>query len=364
MKLGFAELLFALASVAFVAFATTMSVHAYLAPQNVTSNSTYIYCVGDSGHGSQNLTFYAPITTNGIGQWHNTTPYPVGVDDVGCDIYHNVVYCTGTNATSSENESYYAGLSPNGIGNWIATTPYPFRASYQSCSAYRGYIYCVGDWWYPKQNATEYAPLSGSGIGQWMDSTPYPIPFYWGSCAISNGYIYCVGGAQVLHQVGAEDDDVFSIIGNRSSSLTFFANVSGRGIGKWKQTTPYPEPFTLDGCSIYNSYIYCFGGEGGGNNLTYFAHVSSGGIGQWMRTTDAPIPLVQTGCAIHNGYVYCVGSRDSSSAGHQSWYAKVSGDGVGNWSKTTPFPIPVYGDSYCEIPGSGGGWTGGGGPQD
>jgi hypothetical protein len=331
---------------------------------NTTANTTYIYCVGDSGHGNQNLTFFAPLTSGGIGQWHNTTGYPVGVDDVGCDIYHKYIYCTGTNATFLENESYYAPISGSGIGNWTRTTSYPFRVSYQSCSAYRGYMYCVGDWWYYEQNATEYASISDSGIGQWRNSTPYPIPFYWGSCAISNGYIYCVGGAEVKHAIGATDYDVDIVIQNRTSSLTFFANVSSDGIGQWKPTTPFPTEFTLDGCSIYDSYIYCLGGNAYNENQTYFAPVSGNGIGKWTQTTNAPFALIQGGCDIHDGYIYCVGSRDNTSSGHQSWYARVSSSGISNWTETTPFPIPVYGDSYCEIPGSGGGWTGGGGPQD
>lgn len=369
MRAKYANMLMILAAIvgaalllSMIAYSAISSTHA----TNVTqSNSTYIYCVGTSGHGNENLTFYAPLNASGIGKWQNTTSYPVGVDDVGCDIYHGYIYCTGTNATVYENESYYAKLSPSGIGNWTATTPYPFPVSYQSCSAYSGYIYCVGDWWYPKQNATEYAPISEGGIGQWVNTTPYPQPFYWGTCAINNGYIYCVGGGQVEHAPGAKDGDVFQIIGNRSSSLTFFASVSSKGIGTWKETTPYPTSFTLDGCSIYNSYIYCLGGEGGMNNMTFYAHVSSSGIGNWTRTTDTPIPFIQTGCDMYNGHIYCIGSRDNSTAGRQTWYAPIlSKGGIGNWTATTPFPIPFYGDSYCEIPGSGGGWTSGGGPED
>lgn len=373
MKVKTANLLLAFASAMWIGVALVMGISAYVHGGNNSaivissansSNSTYIYCVGDSGNGAQNRTFYAQITPNRIGQWSNTTSYPVGVDDVGCDIYNNYIYCTGTNATQQENQSYFAKLYPTGIGNWTATTPYPFPASYQSCSAYRGYIYCVGDWWYPKQNATEYAPISNNGIGQWVNSTPYPQPFYWGTCSINNGYIYCIGGKGVKHSPG-EDDSIVAKVTTPNETRTFFAPVSDKGIGQWEETTPYPVPFTLDGCPIYNNKIYCLGADNSTGHDVWYANVSSSGIGSWIPTNSTPVGFIQTGCDIYAGHIYCVGSRDPNSKGHQTWYAPIQSDGgIGKWTATTPFPIPFYGDSYCEIPGSGGGWTSGGGPQN
>lgn len=331
--------------------------------RDLQQSPTYLYCVGDSGHGHENLTFYAPLTKGGIGQWHNSTSYPVGVDDVGCDIYNGYIYCTGTNDTTSENQSYYANVSPSGIGSWIKTTSYPFPTSYQSCSAYNGYIYCIGDWQFLHQNATEFAPISRAGIGKWMATTPYPQPFYWGSCSINNGYIYCVGGGGLKHYSFEPDNQVVQDI-TQNSTYTFFAPVSSAGIGNWTMSTPYPVPFIMDGCPIYNNRIYCIG-DGLYQNLVYYANVSASGIGNWIRTTNTPIPFEQSGCDIHNGYVYCVGSRANGTAGNQTWYTRISANGsIGGWSPTTEFPLPYYGDSYCEIPGSGGGWTSGGGPQN
>ncbi|MHB1830269.1 MAG: Kelch repeat-containing protein [Candidatus Micrarchaeaceae archaeon] len=321
----------------------------------------YIYCVGDSGHGGQNLTYYAPIlASHSIGTWKQTTSYPVGVDDVGCDIYGSYIYCVGTNATLRENQTYYARISSSGIGNWTETTPYPVRFTYGSCSAYRGYIYCVGDWAIPS-NQSYYAALSDSGIGNWIKTTSYPTPFYWAGCSINRGYIYCVGGPGIAHTLGEPDMGVISTP-NLSMNATYFARVSSSGIGVWNATTRFPVRFILNGCSIYNNYIYCIGL--GNWNLTYYAKVSAIGIGNWIETTSIPIRIIQGGCSAYDDYLYCVGSRDNSSAGHQTWYAPISSNGIGNWTASTPYPIPVYGDSYCEIPGSGGGFTGGGGPEN
>lgn len=321
----------------------------------------YIYCVGDSGHVSQNLTYYAPIlASHSIGTWKQTTSYPVGVDDVGCDIYGDYIYCVGTNATLRENQTYYARISSNGIGNWTETTPYPVRFTYGSCSAYRAYIYCVGDWTIPS-NQSYYATLSSSGIGKWKKTTSYPTPFYWAGCSIDMGYIYCVGGPGIAHTPGEPDMGVLSTP-NLSLNATYFARVSSDGIGNWSATTRFPVRFVLNGCSIYNNYIYCIGA--GSGNQTYYAKVSINGIGNWIETTNTPIVIEQGGCSAYDGYLYCIGSRDNSSTGHQTWYAPISSNGIGNWTAGTPYPIPLYGDSYCEIPGSGGGFTGGGGPQN
>ena len=333
--------------------------------QSLGENSTnsYIYCVGDSGYGNEDLSYYAPISANGIGRWVQTTSYPVGVDDVGCNIYGNHIYCVGTNDTLSENQTFYARISGNGIGNWTAGPSYPVPTTYQSCSAYRGYIYCVGDWHIPS-NYSYYAKILENGsLSRWSSTTRYPIPFYWGSCSINKGHIYCVGGPDVSHYPGEADIQVMNS-SNKNYSLTYFATVSANGIGAWSETTPLPRPFFLNGCSAYNNYIYCIGGLPNPGNA-YYAPLSDSGIGNWSRTTSLPIDNQQGGCAIHLGYVYCVGSRDASTAYHQVWYAKIMNDGgIGNWTETTPYPIPVYGDSYCEIPGSGGSFTGGGGPEN
>ncbi|MGC9157334.1 MAG: hypothetical protein ACP5GD_04090, partial [Candidatus Micrarchaeia archaeon] len=88
--------------------------------------------------------------------------------------------------------------------------------------------------------------------------------------------------------------------------------------------------------------------------------VSSTGIGPWKSTTSYPLQIFELGCSIYNGYIYCVGSCLSPYT--QVYYAPVSSTGVGPWKSTTSYPVPMF-DAHCEIPGSGGGWLGGGGPN-
>ncbi len=323
-------------------------------------SSNFIYCVGDSGYGAENLSFYAPISGSGIGNWTQTTSYPVGVDDAGCAIYKGRIYCVGTNATDGYDVNY-ANISGAGIGEWAATTSYPVPGWYTGCSIYGGYIYCIGDRWLgqyvtathnlsvtdraygPGEKLAYYAQITANGVGNWTQTTSYPIPLYTTGCAIYEGYVYCVGAYNASYQ-------------NR----TYYAQVSASGIGKWTQTTSYPRPFTFGGCQIYEGRIYC---EGGDSNLTYYANVSGSGIGNWIGGTSLPVKMLyEGGCTIQSGYAYCVGNRWGGAAGHQVFFANVLADGgFGAWMPSTPFPIPLYGDSWCVTPGSGGGFLSGGG---
>jgi hypothetical protein len=40
----------------------------------------------------------------------------------------------------------------------------------------------------------------------------------------------------------------------------------------------------------------------------------------------------------------------------------ISSTGIGSWTPSTTYPVAMYA-AYCEIPGSGGGYLGGGGPN-
>ena len=115
------------------------------------------------------------------------------------------------------------------------------------------------------------------------------------------------------------------------------------------------------GCSIYNSYIYCVGTYSASPyTQVYYAPVSSTGIGAWTSTTSYPVAMDYAGCSIYNGYIYCVGTYVSPYT--QVYYAPVSSTGIGAWTSTTSYPVAMYW-AYCEIPGSGGGFLGGGGPN-
>jgi hypothetical protein len=309
-----------------------------------TTTIQYIYCVGDAYASQYTQVYYAPVSSTGIGAWTSTTSYPVAMDGAGCSIYNGYIYCVGTYGASPYTQVYYAPVSSTGIGTWTSTTSYPVAMEYVGCSIYNGYIYCVGSDTSP-YTQVYYAPVSSTGIGTWTATTSYPVVMGDDGCSIYNGYIYCVG-----------------TYGASPNTQVYYAPVSSTGIGAWTSTTSYPVAMYAAGCSIYNGYIYCVGTYGPSPyTQVYYAPVSSTGIGAWTSTTSYPVPMYYAGCSIYNGYIYCVGTEGASPY-TQVYYAPVSSTGIGAWTSTTSYPVGMYA-AYCEIPGSGGGYLGGGGPN-
>ncbi|MGI0100481.1 MAG: hypothetical protein ACREBH_02050 [Candidatus Micrarchaeaceae archaeon] len=300
-----------------------------------------LYCVG--GSTSPKNAYFATLAyngyaSNGINAWQSTNSYPVSIDNAGCSIYDNYIYCIGS-TSGAGTQVYYDALSYTGLGsNWMATTSYPLKISDAGCSTYQNHIYCVGSG-AGSENQIYYATIENPGIGSWTFTGNYPVQSNGESCAISNGYMYCVGA----------DSGVNSV---------YYAPVTSNGIGKWTQTTSYPIKFTGAGCSASEGYIYCVGGEYANSGQAYYAELSSTGIASWEETTSYPVQLNGNGCTIANDDIYCVGSAVSPSS--QVYYAPISSSGIGNWVATKSYPMALQ-DAYCEAPGSGGGYLGGGG---
>ncbi len=355
---------------------------------NTTSTTAlYAYCVGSRTPLQVNQTYYAqlnPINSTfvkpGIGAWKNTTPYPNPILYAGCSIYSGYIYCVGNGAPTYSNETFYAPISSSGIGTWRNTTKYPIPFYEAGCSIYGGYIYCVGDGASNYSQDTFYAPISSSGIGTWRNTTKYPIPFYEAGCSIYSGYIYCVG-------------DLYSNVSGGTinmNSKSYFAPVSSSGIGAWKNTTPYPMPFSGNGCTILGSRIYCVGGSLNEylilSNSTFYnssgyknasaqqiqykvenisnsnysgspvfsASLSSSGIGKWVSEASYPIELSDAGCVPGSDTIYCIGSS-STSDGEEAFYAQMQNNSIIGWSTTQSYPQPFYYD-YCATSASSGGY--------
>ncbi len=71
--------------------------------------------------------------------------------------------------------------------------------------------------------------------------------------------------------------------------------------------------------------------------------------------------MFEAGCSINSGYIYCTGTG-SALPGTRVYSAPVSSGTVGSWTSQANYPVVMQG-AYCEIPGSGGGYLGGGGPN-
>jgi len=179
------------------------------------------------------------------------------------------------------NASYYADITSSGLGAWTQTTTYPLVDDGQSCEISSGFIYCVGGSTVELRttssggtstqaftpatlNSTYYAPVSASGIGNWTATTAYPTTIYDQSCEVSSSEMYCVGGDTVLSPSAV--------------SSVYVAPVSSTGIGAWSQTTSYPIALDAQACSISDGSIFCIGGfaAAGDTNAVCYAQLGSG----------------------------------------------------------------------------------------
>jgi hypothetical protein len=251
--------------------------------------------------------------------WTATSPYPGNASGLQCVTSDPYLYCINGSSV------YYTQFSPSGeVGTWTKATSYPNNTTSDSCVSYGDYIYCVSGCclYGPRPTADDfYGSLSSSGIAKWVKTTPYPNPVLGLSCAASDGYIYCVGG--------------YETVGTLESNQVYYAPISSRGIGTWNETTNYPVTIGAESCSIFNSYIYCVGGDTSKGpmpvNSAYYAPVSSSGVGNWTNGTDFPASelINPQSCVPSDGYLYCITDND--------YYSQL-GPNVGAWIQTTSYP--------------------------
>jgi hypothetical protein len=155
----------------------------------------YMYCLSDTA-------YYAPLSSNGVGAWTQTQAPPTHTR--GCAVVGDSIYCFGggncfPSGPNSDcySPSYYAPLSSAGIGTWKTTTPLPtsVSASFASAGSYLFYL----------SVPVFVAQASSSGIGPWETTTNYPHSLGPSSCVSSNDYLYCanpVAHSSYFAQVG------------------------------------------------------------------------------------------------------------------------------------------------------------------
>jgi hypothetical protein len=188
--------------------------------QEGSANCAPPVCFPSAGNATPKLVFVSPsssvyfaeISSSGVGVWQRSTSYPFPIVSTSCVIFSDYIYCvsgiiySSTGAKISSNSSYYASVSTAGVGEWRATTSYPSEKlspvfdlppSAIPCESDSGYIYCIGG---TEQIGSEvnssvyYASLSANGIGTWQKTANYPEEIAQQSCVLFSGSIYCIGG--------------------------------------------------------------------------------------------------------------------------------------------------------------------------
>jgi hypothetical protein len=191
------------------AWANTTSYPTPVWGHSCVATSTDVYCVGgmtSSAGAPSNTTavYFAPIVSNGLGQWQSTTSYPIGVLQHSCFVNGGDVYCVGGLGQSSDE---FAPISSSGIGAWNTTTPYPFTSGpdYPSCVPIGQIVTCVGGYTVGSISQLIYqAPVTGGGIGAWVNATAYPTTIWAESCVAVGEHIACVGGQDTPSTVSSQ----------------------------------------------------------------------------------------------------------------------------------------------------------------
>lgn len=179
-------------------------------------------------------------------------------------------------------------------------------------------------------------PVTSAGVSTWTFGTnPYPVSDF--QYPLYAGCSIYNGYIYCVggNEVSGADNLVYSApITPNSGNPT-----AAPSVGSWSPQLSYPVPMVSAGCSTYNGYIYCVGSGESPNTQVYYASVSSGTVGTWMSTNSYPIPFQGGGCSIYEGYMYCMGS----------------GDGPINWGASTPSPYDANEVYSAPILGNGGG---------
>ncbi len=269
-----------------------------------------------------------------IQSWNTASSYPEALAGISCVSYQAYAYCVGgfTSSFTNTDVVVYGQLASDGIDKWSSTTGYPTPTDSGSCVAWAGYIYCVaGENANYQVNSTYYATISSAGVGQWSKTTDYPDTPIGLSCVAYSGYIYCMGG-----YAGYNPGDV---------TETFFAPLSGGGIGKWTAGAPYPITVDYSSCVVDDAAnMYCVGGEQNSQPTAavYYSHLTSSGFSAWTKATSYPFKVTGTACVTDSGSIYCVGGLDDTAYSQNKVYAAgLSAPGTLSWASVANYPVPV-----------------------
>ena len=183
----------------------------------------YVYCVaGATNSGEVSKVYYAQLSSGGVGPWTETTDYGASSGTTGsggmqtfqlsCVAISGYIYCVG----GGSSKTFYAPISSSGVGAWTETTDYGAASgntgaggtsiSSQACTEDSGYIYCIGGTGPSFKPISDvfYGQLTASGIGPWTETVDYGassgttgsggVPIYGATCTTLSGYIICVDG--------------------------------------------------------------------------------------------------------------------------------------------------------------------------
>jgi hypothetical protein len=193
------------------------------------ASAGYIYCRWDS---RDSPVYYAPLSASGIGTWQTTGTPPT--DTHGCVSDGGYIYCFGGALCPSGDPdgdcyspSYYAPLTSKGIGDWKSTSPLPTAGFAQYVNA--------GSYVYVLSTPPFAARLSANGIGAWETVANYPNGLQPQGCISTADHIYCARkgtNSSYFAEVGVANPTGIHLVNPPPGPRTKYLEVSpidGRG---------------------------------------------------------------------------------------------------------------------------------------
>lgn len=298
--------------------------------QNTTTTVNSI--VNQTTNSSQNF------SASKVG-WVGTTPYLTQIGQEKCVYYENYTYCIGGTTNSNYiSSAFFAKVMGTGLGLWTETIP--LQIVPEGCILYTDEVYCItghllSD--YDTINTTYYAYANSTGLSNWNQTTNYPINATTRGCVASGIIVYCVGG-------------IFG--GNHTmTDNSYYAPISGSGIGKWSQTIPFPIKADPQ-CYVYDYTIYCMGSYVNANGVVasyaYYAPITIYGMDSWRSTAPPPNFQGYISCNYYSPFVYCLGGLNSKDYNETPiYYTGLSMGGVNGWHEAPGYPISNASASSC-----------------
>jgi hypothetical protein len=216
-------------------------------------HNNYLYSIG--GDLDTTTIRYASIgATGSVGQWQNTTPLPLVLNDSKIVSYGDYIYALDAFTSTVR----FAKINTTGsVGVWQETTPLPYTAQKYAVAAQDGYLYYMGGdtGGLFLTSTVVFAFINQTGsLSSWTVTTPLSEPQAYFPVVFNNKAMYLVGGVS----------QSFGRIPNvRIEKVKSDGNIQG-----WQETTPIKNGLDSTRALILAGNIYVMGGMDNSLNET------------------------------------------------------------------------------------------------
>lgn len=237
----------------------------------------------------------APVHNDGtLGDWQAQPALPINLAGSPVIQRNRTVMFVGGRATDDQGLAlsyrvYAATLDTQGImGAWEQLESFPEARFHHSVAQSSSHAYIMGGLEINDPTATVYMGQfdEQDRITSWTATTSMPEPKTHHSSFFHRGYVYVTGGMNMSLATPNVVDTVYR------APVQLFTNE----LGPWQAYGTLPEPIATHAHTIYEGYVYLFGGlsanglSGFRNSVWRAALLDDGGLGPWEVLDEATLP--------------------------------------------------------------------------